>query len=59
MFLAREAVSEAFTGWTDVEIPVSQVAEVLLAKAAIGLGIRGHRLWQHDRNSHLLARQDL
>jgi hypothetical protein len=52
-------VGESFTSRTDVDILVSHVAEVLLAEASIGLGVRGHWLWQRDCNARLLARQDL
>src|SRR6516165_12205030 len=59
VFLVRVVVGESFTRRTDVDILVSRVAEVLLAKAPVGLGVRGHRLWQRDCNACLLARQDL
>src|SRR5215831_8405186 len=59
VFLVRVTIGEPFTSRTDVDVLVSQVAEVLLAKAPIGLGVRGHRLWQRDCNARLLARQDL
>src|ERR1700730_6040615 len=59
MFLVREVVGEPFTGRTDVDILLSHVAEVLLAEAPVGLGVRGHWLWQRDRDARLLARQDL
>src|SRR6516162_5657130 len=59
IFLIRVAVDEPLTSRADVDVLVSHVAEVLLAKAPLGLGVRGHRLWQRDRNARLLARQDL
>src|SRR5260370_39283936 len=59
IFLVRVVIGESFTSRTDVDILVSHVAEVLLAEAPIGLGVRGHRLWHRDCNSRLLARQDL
>src|SRR6516162_5447015 len=58
-FLVGVAVGESFTSRADVYVLVSHVAEVLLAKTPIGLGVRGHRLWQRDCNARLLAGQDL
>src|SRR5467141_703737 len=48
VFFVRVAVGETFTCRTDVAILTGQVAEVLLAEAPIGLGVRSHRLWQAD-----------
>ena len=42
MFFVGVAVGETFTCRTDVEILTGHVAEVLLAEAPIGLGVRGH-----------------
>src|SRR6266404_6094684 len=49
VFFIGVAVGETFTCRTDVEILTGHVAEVLLAEAPIGLGVRSHRLWQGDR----------
>src|SRR5947209_5732963 len=59
VFFVGVAVGETFTCRTDVEILTGQVAEVLLAEAPNGFGVRSHRLWQSDRNAGFLARQDL
>src|ERR1700719_2946576 len=59
VFFVGVAVGETFTCRTDVEILTGHVAEVLLAEAPIGLGVRSHRLWQSDCNAGFLARQDL
>ena len=59
VFLVRVMMGEPFTGRTDVDIFLSHVAKVLLAKAAFGFCPRGHRFGQSDRDACLLARQNL
>ncbi len=43
-FLARETIDQALAGRTDVNVLLSEVAEVRFAEPALGLGARGHRL---------------
>ena len=46
LFLVRKVVRELLTGRTDVDVPLSHVAEILLAKAAFRLRFRCLRFWQ-------------
>jgi len=55
VFLGRVAVSEILSGRTNVNVLINHIAEVLLAEASFCLCIRGHRLWQRNRNASLLA----
>src|SRR5205823_2154117 len=55
VFLGCECVGELLSGRTNVNVFVSHVAEVLLIEV---LCVRGHRLWQRDRDACLVALQD-
>src|SRR6266700_2296260 len=55
MLFGCEWVGEPLSGRTDVNVLLRHVAEVLLAEA---LWVRGHRLWQRDRDACLVALQD-
>src|SRR6478609_2904636 len=55
VFLGRVVVGELLAGRTNVNVLVSHIAEVLLAEASFGLCVRGHRLWQRNRDTSLLA----
>ena len=48
-------VGELLAGRTNVNVLVSHIAEVLLAEASFGLCVRGHRLWQRNRDTSLVA----
>src|SRR5204863_5651907 len=50
IFLVRVVVGEPFTGGTNVNVLLRHIAEVLLAEAPFRLLVRGHRLWQRDRD---------
>jgi hypothetical protein len=41
IFLVRKALGESFAGRIDVDILLSHIAEVLLAEARVGFGVRG------------------
>src|SRR5271168_2267254 len=55
VFLGRVVVGELLASRTNVNVLVSHIAEVLLAEASFGLCVRGHRLWQRNRDTSLLA----
>src|ERR1700736_747723 len=55
VFLGRVVVGELLAGRTNVNVLVSHIAEVLLAEASFGFCVRGHRLWQRNRDTSLLA----
>src|SRR4029077_13608282 len=59
VFLGRVVVGELLAGRTNVNVLVSNIAEVLLAEASFGFCVRGHRLWQRNRDTSLLACPDL
>src|SRR4030095_192701 len=52
-------VLELLAGRTAVGVFLGQVDEVLLAKAAVGLGTRGHRLGQGDSDTSSVTGQGL
>ena len=49
-FFARVAIGQALAGRADIDVLIGNVAEVLLAEAALRLGPRGQRLGQGDRD---------
>src|SRR5258706_1770547 len=51
VFLVREVVGELLTGRTNVNVPLSHIAEIPLAEAAVRLRIRCLRFWQRDRDA--------
>ena len=51
-------VGELLAGGTNIDVLLSHIAEVLLAKATFRLNARGHRLRQRHRNSGLVAGKD-
>src|SRR5271170_2230585 len=55
VFLGRVAVSEILPRRTNVNVLASHIAEVLLAEASFCFCVRGHRLWQRNRDASLLA----
>src|SRR6478735_12231175 len=59
IFLAREAVDERLTSWTNVIIIFCHIAEILLAEAAFRLRLRCLGFWQRDRDASLIASEDL
>src|SRR5260370_27230704 len=59
IFLVREVVGELLTGRTNVNVPLSHIAEILLAEATFRLRIRCLRFWQRDRDAGLFACEDL
>src|SRR5260370_15677468 len=59
IFLVREVVGELLTGRTNVNVPLSHIAEILLAEATFRLRIRCLRVWQRDRDAVLFACEDL
>src|SRR5262245_31310970 len=58
-FLIRGMVGELLAGRTNVNVPRSHVAKILLAKAAFRLRLRCLRFWQRDRDASLFACEDL
>src|ERR1700751_4931727 len=51
--LGCKGIGELLAGRTNVNVLVSHVAEVLLAEGSFGLCVRGHRLWQRNRDTGL------
>jgi hypothetical protein len=52
-------IAELLSGRTNVNVLLSQVTEVLLAEAPLGLCIRSHRFWQRDCDASFVAPQNL
>src|SRR6476661_7067725 len=59
IFLVRKVVGELLTGRTNVDVLLSHVAEILLAKAAFRLRLRCLGFWQRDRDASLITGEDL
>src|SRR6476660_1722696 len=59
IFLVREAVGELLTGRTNVNVPLSHIAEILLAEATFRLRLRCLGFWQRDRDASLITGEDL
>src|SRR5207244_12645833 len=57
--LGCKGIGELLACRTNVNVLVSHIAEVLLAEASFGLCVRGHRLWQCNRDASLLACSNL
>src|SRR6476469_8864137 len=57
--LGCKGIGELLACRTKVNVLISHIAEVLLAEASFRLCVRGHRLWQRNRDASLLACQDL
>src|SRR5580692_7934648 len=57
--LGCKGIGELLACRTNVNVLISHIAEVLLAEASFRLCVRGHRLWQRNRDASLLACQDL
>src|SRR6202140_4952498 len=57
--LCCKGIGELLACRTNVNVLISYIAEVLLAEASFRLCVRGHRLWQRNRDASLLACQDL
>src|SRR5499433_3695266 len=53
--LGCKGIGELLACRTNVNVLVSHIAEVLLAEASFGLCVRGHRLWQRNCDTSLLA----
>src|ERR1700688_1317226 len=54
--LGCKGIGELLACRTNVNVLISHIAEVLLSEASFGLCVRGHRLWQCNRDASLLAR---
>src|SRR4029453_15109582 len=59
VLLVSVVVGELLSGRTNVSVLLSHVTEILFAEAPFRLCVRGHWLWQRDRDACFLARQDL
>src|ERR1700692_1114078 len=57
--LGCKGIGELLACRTNVNVLIGHIAEVLLAEASFRLCVRGHRLWQRNRDASLLACQDL
>src|SRR3974390_2569916 len=55
----RGVVLQLLASRTAIDIFGAKIDKVLLAEATFRLCVRGHRLWQRDRNTCLLALEDL
>src|ERR1700687_689195 len=53
--LCCKGIGELLACRTNVNVLISYMAEVVLAEASFRLCVRGHRLWQRNRDTSLLA----
>src|SRR4029450_3734258 len=59
LLLIRISIGQQLAGRAEIDIFLGNIDEVLLTKAAFGLGARGHGFGQRDGDARLLARKDL
>src|SRR6202795_508987 len=57
--LGCKGIGELLACRTNGNVLINHIAEVLLAEASFRLCVRGHRLWQRNRDASLLACPDL
>src|SRR5258707_7669484 len=53
--LGCKGIGELLACRTKVNVLISHIAEVLLTEASFRLCVRGHRLWQRNRDASLLG----
>jgi len=58
-FFARKTIGQPLAGRAEINIVLGDIGKILLAKAALGLGARGHGFGQRDGYACLIAGQNL